>query len=290
MASRAWQDLLSTCSSIEGLHASGTGFGAGPCPTLSPGWLDAATDDSPEWRLALSLGSAARGYKERCPFDSVRAHALPIDPKKGWSYAIGADKRLINDPRVVITGRDPLSDLIALVERRFVEASQRGSRTLPLVAQYGAGARLDDLARFLAGEVDVERTLALGRALMALDWKHVRLPRVRVDSRGDRPDEAWAALRLCALSFAVRDLSIATEPAMFRRLASGDAAGRSSSRCADSARRGFVLPSLLQSLTQRRRAVGPQHLLSRSHLPSPPRWPTISITPLPRRPHDHRPQ
>jgi CRISPR-associated protein Csx17 len=220
-----WQSVLAAIDEVERVQASGTAFKVGPCPTLSRGWLDAASDDSSEWRLALSLGSAARGYKVGRPVDSVRAHALPIDPKKHWSYAIGADKRLIHDPRVVMTGRDPLSDLVALVERRFVEASQTGSRTLPLVARYGAGARLDDLARFLAGEVDVERTVALGRALMALDWEGVRLPHVRVDSRDDRPDEAWEALRLCALPFAVRERTIATEPAMFRRLASGDAAG-----------------------------------------------------------------
>jgi CRISPR-associated protein Csx17 len=220
-----WQSVLAAIDEVERVQASGTAFKVGPCPTLSPGWLNAAADDSPEWRLALSLGSAARGYKGGHPFDSVRAHALPIDPKKGWSYTIGADKRLINDPRVVMTGRDPPSDLVALVERRLVEASQTGSRTLPLVARHGAGARLDDLARFLAGEVDVERTVALGRALMALDWKHVRLPGVRVDSHGDRPDEAWEALRLCALPFPVRERTIATEPAMVRRLASGDAAG-----------------------------------------------------------------
>jgi CRISPR-associated protein Csx17 len=210
---------------VEGLHASGTGFRAGPCPALSPGWLDAAADDSPEWRLALSLGSAARGYKDGSSFDSVRAHALPIDPKKRWRYATGADKRLVNDPRVVMTGRDPLSDLIALVERRLVEASQRGSRTLPLVAAFGAGARLDDLARLLSGEVDVERVVRLGRALMALDWQHVRRSRVQIGPPSDRPDEAWEALRLCSLPFAVRERTIATDPAMFRRLASGDVSG-----------------------------------------------------------------
>ncbi|MCC7549066.1 MAG: type I-U CRISPR-associated protein Csx17 [Burkholderiales bacterium] len=223
--STRWQSVLVAIGEVERVQASGTAFKAGPCPTLSPGWLDAAANDSPEWRLAVSLGSAARGYRNGRPFDSVRAHALPIDPKKGWSYAIGADKRLINDPRVVMTGRDPLGDLIALVERRFVEASQAGSGTLPLVAHFGAGARLDDLARFLAGEVDVERVVALGRSLMTIDWKCVQLPRVRVDSRGDRADEAWEALRLCALPFPVRARTIATEPAMFRRLACGDAAG-----------------------------------------------------------------
>jgi CRISPR-associated protein Csx17 len=221
-----WQSVLTAIDEVEQVQASGTAFRVGPCPALSRGWLDAAADDSPEWRLALSLGSAARGYhKDGRPFDSVRAHALPLDAKKSWKYAIGADKRLINDPRVVMKGRDPLSDLISLVERRLVEASQRGERTLPLLARHGTSARLDDLALFLTGSVDVGRVITLGRALMALDWEHVRLPRVRIDASGDRPDEAWEALRLCALPFPVRERTIVTEPAMFRRLASGDAAG-----------------------------------------------------------------
>ncbi|MGQ0765408.1 MAG: type I-G CRISPR-associated protein Cas8g1/Csx17 [Gemmatimonadota bacterium] len=220
-----WQSVLASIAEMERVQASGTAFKVGPCPTLSPGWLDAGADDSSEWRLALSLGSAARGFKDGRPFDSVRVHALPLDSKKTWSYAIGADKRLIKDPRVVMMGRDPLSDLVSLVKRRLVEASQRGTRTLPLVAQYRAGARLDDLTRFIAGEVDVERVVVLGRALMALDWQRVRLTRVPVDARSDRPDEAWEALRLCALPFAVRERTIGSEPAMFGRLTSGDAAG-----------------------------------------------------------------
>jgi CRISPR-associated protein Csx17 len=221
-----WQSVLEAIEEVERVQASGTAFNVGPCPELSAGWLDAAADHSPEWRLALSLGSAARGYKDGRAFDSIRAHALPLDPrKKGRRYATGADKRLVNDPRVVMKGRDPLGDLIALVERRFVEASQRGSRVLPLVAASGTGARLDDLARFIEGEVDVERVVALGRALMALDWKHVRLPRVHINPRGHRPDGAWEALRLCALPFPVHERAIAPEPAMFRRLISGDVSG-----------------------------------------------------------------
>lgn len=223
--SARWQSVLVAIDEVQRVQAAGTVFGIGPCPTLFAGWLDAAADDSPEWRLALSLGSAAWDFKGRHAFDSVRAHSLPLDPKKGWRYATGADKRLVNDPRVVMTGRDPLGDLIALVERRLVEASQRGSRTLPLVAAYGTGAGLDDLALFLSGDVDVERIVALGRALMALDWEHVRRPRVPMNSRSHRPDEAWEALRLCALPFPVRDRTIPTDPAMFRRLASGDVPG-----------------------------------------------------------------
>jgi CRISPR-associated protein Csx17 len=220
-----WQAVLEAINDVEQVQTTGTAFKIGPCPTLSAGWREAAADDSPEWRLALSLGSAARSYTNQHRVDPVRVHVLPLDPRKGWSYAIGADKRLLKDPRVVMKGRDPLGDLIALVERRLVEASQAGSRTLPLVARHGAGARLDDLACFLAGEVDVERLVALARALMPVDWERVQLSRERVDSHGDRPDESWEALRLCALPFPVRERTIATEPAMFRRLASGDAAG-----------------------------------------------------------------
>ncbi|MGE3172849.1 MAG: type I-U CRISPR-associated protein Csx17 [Planctomycetota bacterium] len=220
-----WQLVLTAIDEVQRVQASGTAFSVGPCPKLSPGWLDAGEEDSPEWRLALALGSAARGYEHSRPFDSVRAHILPIDPKKTWSYAVGADRRLVNDPRVVMTGRDPIADLIALVNRRLIEASQRGSRTLPLVAPRGTGARLDDLARFLDGEVDVERVVTLGRALMAVDWKRVRKAPIASRWSGPRPDEAWEALRLCALPFAVHERTIPTEPALFRRLASGDASG-----------------------------------------------------------------
>jgi CRISPR-associated protein Csx17 len=220
-----WQSLLTAIDEVERVQAGGTGFKVGPCPLLSPGWIDAAADDSTEWRLALALGSAAREYQNGRAVDAVRAHTLPIDPKKPRSYAIGADKRLLSDPRLVMTGREPHSDLVALVERRLVEATQAGNRTLPLVAQAGAGARLDDLARMIAGDVDMDRVVSLARALMAVEWQRVRLPRARVDGFGDRPDEVWEALRLCALPFAVRKRHIATEPAMFRRLAAGDAAG-----------------------------------------------------------------
>ncbi|MBZ0232892.1 MAG: type I-U CRISPR-associated protein Csx17 [Deltaproteobacteria bacterium] len=220
-----WQSLIAAIDEVQRVQSSGTAFKVGPCPTLSAGWLDAAADDSPEWRLAVSLGSAARRYTGGRPIDSVRAHSLPLDPNKIWRYAIGADKRLVNDPRVVMAGRDSLGDLIALVERRLVEASQRSERTLDLVAPYGAGARLDDLARFLAGDVDVDRTVTLGRALIAVDWPRVRLRRAQARAREHRPDEAWEALRLCGLPFKVRERTIAMNPAMFRRLAGGDVPG-----------------------------------------------------------------
>ncbi|MEB2313259.1 MAG: type I-U CRISPR-associated protein Csx17 [Polyangiaceae bacterium] len=218
-----WQGLLLAITAVERVQASGTAFKAGPCPRLSAEWLDAAANACPEWRLAVALGSAAADYRAGRPLDPARAHVLPIDAKRIDRYATGADARLLNDPRVVMNGREPMSDLIALVERRLVEASQRSTRTLPLASPSGAGARFGDLACFLEARIDAERVLALGQALMALDWRRARPS--RSSAGGARLDEGWEAVRLCLLPFPVRGQAIAAEPAMVRRLAAGDVTG-----------------------------------------------------------------
>ncbi|HVZ34862.1 MAG TPA: type I-U CRISPR-associated protein Csx17, partial [Polyangiaceae bacterium] len=221
---RHWQTVLIAAARVEAVQASGTGFEAGPTPRLSSGWLEAACDDSPEWRLAIALGSAAAGYARRSglPFDTVRAHALPL---AGSRYAMTAEKRLAKDPRVVMTGREPVSDFAALVERRIIEATQRGERMLPLVAQHRRGARLTDIAKFLDGAVDDERVIWLARGLMALEWGPKTVPSSPPARDWADIDEAWMALRLCASPSLKRDGHVAIDAAMIRRLISGDAQG-----------------------------------------------------------------
>ncbi len=218
-----WQAILTAVAAAESCQVSGTGFEIGPCPALTPGWLGAAADDSPEWRLAVALGSAAAEYHRGRPIDPVRAHCLPLG--KPGRYATTAEKRLVNDPRVVVSGRDAISDLVALVERRLVEAAQRGERHLPLTAARGAGARSADLAALLLGTVDLERVLSLSRALMAMRWCDAVLPEVPGVRGSPRPDDAWVALRLCGLPFAIRQRRVPMELAIVRRLGSGDASG-----------------------------------------------------------------
>ena len=133
-------------------------------------------------------------------------------------------------------GRRGIDDAIALVGRRLVEASQRGSRHLPLTAARRAAAGIADLAGLLSGGVDPVRILALARALMALDRKAwtgryipVELPRAPDWPDEDWPDDAWLAIRLCALPWPLRtrsgfELDIGTDPALVRRLAARDAA------------------------------------------------------------------
>ena len=128
-------------------------------------------------------------------------------------------------------GRRGLDDAVALVERRLVEASQREGRHLPLKAASRAATSIADLTTLLAGGVDLDRTLTLARALMALDRKAWAERYILVESprAPDWPDDAWLAIRLCALPWPLETrsgfkLDIGTDPALIRRLTAGDAA------------------------------------------------------------------
>jgi CRISPR-associated protein Csx17 len=218
-----WQAILIASADIESLQATGTAIEAQPIPSLRPEWFTAVDDNSPEVRLALALGSAAALYKEGRPIDPIRHHWLPLE--RGARRFKTADKRLVNDPRVVAAGRDPIRDLASVVERRLVEAGMKGQRRLKLVAATGCGARLDDLARFLTGTLDLDKLLGLARAFMAIKWDQwTRDHGPRTASSNDAPAEAWLALRLANLAWALLpDRDIPAEPRIVRLLMSGDA-------------------------------------------------------------------
>lgn len=227
-----WQAILIAAAEIEQLQASGTAFEAGPIPQLRSEWIAAIAEDSAEFRLALSLGSAAAHYsKQGAPIDSIRYHFLPLE--RGDRKYKTQEKRLAKDPRVVASGRDPIRDLVAIAERRLIESEREGQRRLPLVAANGCTARPTDLARFVDGNLDYEKLLALSRGLMAVRWKdwdprslastQVTQP---VSSKRDSsrwPDECWMAIRLGCLPWPVRsDLNIPADQRLVRLLISGD--------------------------------------------------------------------
>ncbi len=227
-----WQSLLRAMVAIEAIQASGTAVAAGPIPRLNPRWIKVADDGSAEVRLAVALGSAAERYVKRdnreYPIDPVRHHWLPLE--KGASRFQVSDNRLVRDCRVVMSGRDPMADMIALVERRFIESTMNNHehRRLPIMAAPGCSVLLADLADLLAGHLDLMRISELARAFMAVDWPRLTkedLPQ-RPASQGPQPDEAWLALRLAALPWALdQNHDIRAEPAMIRRLSAGDGAG-----------------------------------------------------------------
>lgn len=230
-----WQAVLTAAVEIEALQAGGTAITAGPIPPLQPGWIVAASDGSPEFRLALALGSAAVFHpQDRRPVDPVRHHWLPLE-RGAMKFQI-SDKRLAHDSRVVMTGRNPQADCAAIVQRRLIEAGQQGRRQLPLQAAFGCEARLSDLAKLINGEVDLQRVSTLARAFMAIDWKRFdfrrHLPKsqpqpANADTSSDsEPDVAWLAVRLACLPDwnlpSDHPLHIPAEPSLVARLVSGN--------------------------------------------------------------------
>lgn len=220
-----WQAVLLAAVDIESIQVSGAGIKAGPLPPLSPGWLNATNDGSAEWRLACALGSAAGAFRGGRPLDSVRHHWLPLDASdRRFSVR---EMRLAKDSRVVASGRDPVDDLIAVVTRRLVEASQRAKRHLPIEAAWGFGATPGDLAAWLSREVDVSKVLGLARAFMAISWDRAVVPRDHGSppSGAEWPDEAWMAIRLACLPWPIDTHCIVpSDAAMVNRLAAGDGA------------------------------------------------------------------
>ena len=219
-----WQAVLLAAAAVEAIQVSGTGFKAGPIPPLSPEWVAASNDGSVEWRLACALGSAAAAYDvDGQPQDPIRHHWLPLE--MGARRFREKDKRLLRDSRVVIGGRDAITDCAALVERRLIEAAQRGQRRLPLMAARWCEAHPADLGVLVAGGVDMGRVSALARAFMAVRWDRWRPATPPAVPAGAWPDEAWSALRLACLPWPLDDdRTIPADDALIRRLISGDGA------------------------------------------------------------------
>jgi len=210
-----WQNALLRMVEIEALQIHGCAAKAGPIPRLRPQWVSVADDGSAEHRLAtafaLQCADARAGAAHR---DGVRRHWLTLDA--------GGDLNAR-----VMQGRDGADDAIALVSRRLLEAARGGQRRLPLEPGCRTAASLHDVARVVTGDVDLNRCLALARALMALDVRACArdTPRTSLATPADWPDDAWIAIRLALLPWPLPDgRAPGSDPAILRRLQAGDVA------------------------------------------------------------------
>ena len=223
-----WQAVLRAAAGIEMLQSVGTGIAAGPIPKLSPEWVTAClgADPGPEERLAAALGSAAGGYsREGRPFNGVRHHWLPLKPGARQFATSDQGKRLHLDVRVVALGRDPETDLLAVMERRTLECTPKDHCHPQLVAAPGAGAQPADLDAWIAGSLDFNQCLDLARAFMAVDWSEWTRMGLRVpkDRHWAVPEDAWCLLRLNALPWSLGEgQDIPFDPAIIRHLGSGN--------------------------------------------------------------------
>lgn len=228
-----WQRVLLALGEVEAIMRTGSGFKAHPIPPLRPEWVEAADDGTAEFRLALAFALQARGFQKGHghSVDDIRRHWLPLDRKRHHRFATTGDTmnpRLEARPDVVMNGRNGVEDAISLLERRQVEATREGLRRFPLKPAPRAAATSADLSAWVQGQVDPDRTLGLARALMALDrslWAQ-QIVAIRPPPPGPpMPDDAWMCIRLAHLAWPLPDgRDLPCDPAILRRLSSGDAA------------------------------------------------------------------
>lgn len=210
-----WQFALLRMADIEAMQIHGAGSKAGPIPKLRPAWARVADDGSAEIRLALAFAL----QRVQGP-DGRQAHGM----RRHWR---ASDEPSDRNARVM-QARDGVEDAIAVVARQLLEAQGTGLRRLSLVPGCGVAASLHDLARLVAGQVDLDRCLALSRAFMALDAAACRRqpPSVGAAPPADWPDDAWIAIRLAMLPWPLPEgRDPGCDPAILRRLQSGDAVG-----------------------------------------------------------------
>jgi len=214
--------------------------GVAPVPLLSPEWLTHANDRSPEFRLAAALASI---HDDKVgPF---RRHLEPVDPKAWYSQRPWWDKTA-DDPNIVWGGGGLARNLIAVLNRRCIEAfrhgKQRGQEELLFPGAGRCNASLGDVAAFIDGDVDDERIETLLRGLTLVNWWYVGRD-ILQQLAGDRepmPDAAYALLKLCHLPHKIDRQAVPLTPPITHRAAAGDAT--EATRLAARRLRGSGLP------------------------------------------------
>lgn len=278
-----WCELLVALGDAEfALLRSGKNPARRPLPRLSWGWIAAADDGTSlgrtVLRLALSLASQHRppGNDGIAIQDSIRGHFLPLDESnREWPrFRLDDRGRAERDPELVCTGRDLVTDAIALVRRRSIWARTSApdrdrAPQLPLWAAGACEATLEEIGAWVRGDVSDDAVYELARPLLALDWDAIhkgqlgsQLPAVP----GGVPEPLHMLLRLAHLPFDISikgpngrpevAVTVRLDPEPLRRLAAGDLDGAlrvvvrrlSASGLRPVFRRGVTRPGLVRRL------------------------------------------
>lgn len=226
----SWQALLEALAAIEAIQLTGSGFAAGPIPCLRPEWIHHSDDGSAEFRLAVACALQSGTLDKHgspVPDEGVRRHWVTLHKRRYLTSGAVGHERLQHGSDRVLEGRSGMADATALVTRRLIEGGQSGHGRIALYALRNASASLLDLTTLVSGGVDLDRTMALARAFMAIPSSRFlkRAPsRVRRPSSGEMPDDAWLAIRLATFPLPLPNRpGISFDPAIVRRLESGDA-------------------------------------------------------------------
>lgn len=138
-----------------------------PLDNLSTRWLEAADDETPEWRLAVSLASI--GADRKAVSRPIRLHWEPLRLVKGkFAWASPSDRE------VFLTELAPV--MLATLERRLLAGEAGKGCPQPHAAVIAASP--GDIETFLQGGTDDQRILALAVTLATLKWdeRDARIP------------------------------------------------------------------------------------------------------------------
>ena len=191
-----------------------------PVPQLSPQWLSKAYlvgSKNVEFRLAAAL--AGIGYGKEDKLGPFRRHVEPVDPKALHKWSESAD-----DPGLVWGGGDLIRNMLAVLNRRMIDAvrcgKQSGDDELLFPGEGRCHTSLADIAAFIDGHVDDRRIESLLRGLILVNWRQ-DLPLIRGPAE-PTPDAAYALLKLCHLPHKIAGKAVRLTPAITRRASSGD--------------------------------------------------------------------
>lgn len=131
-----------------------------PLSALSPEWLRAADDNSPEFELALSLAGI---YDPEKKIEPIRANIEPV------SYGRWKEKGFCN----VWSNAGLSVNLLSVLERRMMDAGRLGCEGLPLASSHKAS--IEAVSKYIAGDVDDDKIKELLLGMILIDhWKPLK--------------------------------------------------------------------------------------------------------------------
>jgi CRISPR-associated protein Csx17 len=166
-----------------------------PLSNLSWDWVGHADDRRAEFRLARAMASILHEPGQgRRAIGAIRENLEAVDTSRGTQWKEGSVS-------CVWTAGDPLSNMLAVIQRRCMEGHTNGLNHPPLNSTYSA--QLRDIVSFLNGEVDVQRIVDLALPLSFVRWWHRR-----ADDDATRQNQAFSAPLNLPQAYAVMKLTL----------------------------------------------------------------------------------
>lgn len=172
-----------------------------PVPLLSPDWLPAAQEDSPEFRIALALAA----MRDTDAVGALRCNLEVVTRTKwGWEWADAQDRY----PAVWSATSLP-RNLQAVLERRMTDATRAGLAGLPLESHFSASA--EDVATFLNEQTDDARLEEWLWGLILIDLAKATYKELAPMTAPETPQPLPRAYALLKLLFTPKYHALKTE-------------------------------------------------------------------------------